>query len=238
MNNNHHISNDPQPLIATHDLYKSYQDGRATTEVLKGITFNIYPNSMNSIIGSSGSGKSTLLHLLGGLDTPTSGEIIFKSKSINTLSENQKSLLRNKEIGFVYQFHHLLADFTALENIAMPLLISGMKIKEAQEKAFDMLVSVNLDHRAKHRPSELSGGERQRIAIGRALINQPSIVMADEPTGNLDQATAESIFDLLINLNQQHGTAFLVVTHDLSLAQRMKKQFIMSNGKLSSLDNS
>lgn len=229
---NNHTSIEQTSLISTKNLCKSYQEGRITTDVLKGVTFDIAPKTMTSIIGSSGSGKSTLLHLLGGLDKATSGEVIFKSHALNRLTDVQKATLRNKEIGFVYQFHHLLSDFTALENIAMPLLIAGIKVKEAQQKALAMLDSVNLSHRAKHRPSELSGGERQRIAIGRALINQPSIVMADEPTGNLDQATAESIFELLINLNQQHGTAFLVVTHDLNLANKMEQQYMMSHGVL------
>lgn len=233
--NNHQSEN--TALISTLDLCKSYQEGKMITDVLKGITLDIYPKTMTSIIGSSGSGKSTFLHLLGGLDTPSSGEIYFNSLSLQRLSEKQKAELRNKEIGFVYQFHHLLADFTAIENIAMPLMIAGINSKIAQERAFQMLESVNLSHRAKHRPSELSGGERQRIAIGRALINNPSIVMADEPTGNLDQATAESIFDLLIELNQQHDTAFLVVTHDLSLAKKMQRQYMMSHGTLSVLDN-
>lgn len=222
-------------LISTLNLCKSYQEGNVVTEVLKSINFDIYPNSMNSIIGSSGSGKSTLLHLLGGLDTASAGDILFKSQSINQLSELEKAHLRNQEIGFIYQFHHLLVDFTALENIAMPLMIAGMNRKQALEQAFVMLESVNLSHRANHRPSELSGGERQRIAIGRALINNPSIVMADEPTGNLDQQTAETIFELLIELNQKHGTAFLVVTHDLMLAQKMQQQFIMNSGTLSLL---
>lgn len=222
-------------LISTLNLCKSYQEGNVVTEVLKSINFDIYPNTMNSIIGSSGSGKSTLLHLLGGLDTASAGDILFKSQSINQLSELEKAHLRNQEIGFIYQFHHLLVDFTALENIAMPLMIAGMNRKQALEQAFVMLESVNLSHRANHRPSELSGGERQRIAIGRALINNPSIVMADEPTGNLDQQTAETIFELLIELNQKHGTAFLVVTHDLMLAQKMQQQFIMNSGTLSLL---
>ncbi|MBC9130823.1 lipoprotein-releasing ABC transporter ATP-binding protein LolD [Frischella sp. Ac13] len=224
-----------QPLISTLNLCKNYQEGKVITEVLKSITFDIYPNTLTSIIGSSGSGKSTLLHLLGGLDSASSGDILFRSHSINQLSENEKAKLRNKEIGFVYQFHHLLSDFSALENIAMPLMISGIPNQEAQERALAMLEAVNLLHRAKHRPSELSGGERQRIAIGRALINHPSIVMADEPTGNLDQATAESIFELLIDLNQKQGTAFLVVTHDLQLARKMQQQFVMTSGSLSLL---
>lgn len=229
---NNQASIEQVPLISTTNLCKSYQEGRITTDVLKGVSFDIAPKTMTSIIGSSGSGKSTLLHLLGGLDKATSGEVIFKSQALNRLTDVQKATLRNKEIGFVYQFHHLLSDFTALENVAMPLLIAGIKVKEAQQIALTMLDSVHLSHRAKHRPSELSGGERQRIAIGRALINRPSIVMADEPTGNLDQATAESIFELLINLNQQHGTAFLVVTHDLNLANKMEQQYMMSHGVL------
>lgn len=223
------------PLITTTNLHKNYQDGKSVTNVLNGITFSINAKDMTAIIGSSGSGKSTLLHILGGLDTPSSGEVIFKSTSLNQLSDVQKAALRNKEIGFVYQFHHLLSDFTAVENIAMPLLISGMKGKEALARSFDMLESVNLSHRAKHRPSELSGGERQRIAIGRALINHPSIVMADEPTGNLDQSTAETIFELLMSLNAQYGTAFLVVTHDLNLAKKMDQQYMMSQGALTLL---
>jgi len=233
MNNYAEINN--RSLISTSNLCKSYQDGKAITEVLKGVNFSINTKAMTSIIGSSGSGKSTLLHILGGLDKPTSGEVIFKSQALNQLSEAQKAELRNKEIGFVYQFHHLLGDFSALENIAMPLLIAGIKSKEAQGRAFEMLKAVNLSHRAKHRSSELSGGERQRIAIGRALINHPSIVMADEPTGNLDQSTAETIFELLISLNQQYGTAFLVVTHDLSLARKMDQQYMMSQGALTLL---
>jgi ABC-type antimicrobial peptide transport system, ATPase component len=174
-----------------------------------------------------------LLHLLGGLDKPTSGEIIFKSQQLNQLSEKEKAHLRNQEIGFVYQFHHLLPDFSALENVAMPLLISGAKPNDAKKRAMAMLESVNLVKRANHRPSELSGGERQRVAIGRALINNPALVMADEPTGNLDKTTADSIFDLLISLNRDHGTAFLVVTHDLELANKLDNQLIMRDGQLS-----
>ena len=229
---NNEYTMESKPLIKTIDLCKSYQEGKVSTEVLRSINFNIMPKTMNAIIGSSGSGKSTLLHLLGGLDTASSGDILFNSQSISQLSESQKANLRNKEIGFVYQFHHLLSDFNALENIAMPLMIAGINHKQSYEHAYEMLESINLLHRAKHRPSELSGGERQRIAIGRALINNPSIVMADEPTGNLDQNTAESIFELLINLNQKHGTAFLVVTHDLTLAQKMEYQYVMTSGTL------
>ena len=225
--------NNTQPLLTAKNLYKTYKEGKMVTEVLKNVSFDLHPQSLLAIIGSSGSGKSTLLHLLGGLDKPTSGEIIFKSQQLNQLSEQAKAKLRNQDIGFVYQFHHLLPDFTALENIAMPLLIGGVSPNEAKKRAKDMLASVNLTNRAEHRPSELSGGERQRVAIGRALINNPSLVMADEPTGNLDKTTADAIFDLLIRLNKEQGTAFLVVTHDLELAKKLDKQLVMSDGQLS-----
>ena len=225
--------NNSQPLLSAKNLYKTYKEGKMVTEVLKNVSFDIYPQSLLAIIGSSGSGKSTLLHLLGGLDKPTSGEIIFKSQQLNRLSEQEKAHLRNQEIGFVYQFHHLLPDFTALENVAMPLLIAGTSPSEAKKRAMAMLESVNLVKRANHRPAELSGGERQRVAIGRALINNPALVMADEPTGNLDKSTADAIFDLLIKLNREHGTAFLVVTHDLVLANKLDQQLIMSDGQLS-----
>ena len=225
--------NNLQPLLSAKNLYKTYKEGKMVTEVLKNVSFDIYPQSLLAIIGSSGSGKSTLLHLLGGLDKPTSGEIIFKSQQLNRLSEQEKAHLRNQEIGFVYQFHHLLPDFTALENVAMPLLIAGTSPSEAKKRAMAMLESVNLVKRAYHRPAELSGGERQRVAIGRALINNPALVMADEPTGNLDKSTADAIFDLLIKLNREHGTAFLVVTHDLVLANKLDQQLIMSDGQLS-----
>lgn len=225
--------NNSQPLLSAKNLSKTYKEGKMVTEVLKDVSFDIYPKSLLAIIGSSGSGKSTLLHLLGGLDQPTSGEIKFKSQQLNRLSEQEKARLRNQEIGFVYQFHHLLPDFTALENVAMPLLIGGVSPSEAKKRAMVMLESVNLIKRANHRPAELSGGERQRVAIGRALINNPALVMADEPTGNLDKSTADAIFDLLVKLNREHGTAFLVVTHDLALANKLDQQLIMSDGQLS-----
>lgn len=225
--------NNSQPLLSAKNLSKTYKEGKMVTEVLKDVSFDIYPKSLLAIIGSSGSGKSTLLHLLGGLDQPTSGEIMFKSQQLNRLSEQEKARLRNQEIGFVYQFHHLLPDFTALENVAMPLLIGDVSPSEAKKRAMVMLESVNLVKRANHRPAELSGGERQRVAIGRALINNPALVMADEPTGNLDKSTADAIFDLLVKLNREHGTAFLVVTHDLALANKLDQQLIMSDGQLS-----
>lgn len=224
-----------QPLIKTVSLSKSYQDGEHEITVLNEVNFEIDDCSMNAIIGSSGSGKSTLLHLLGGLDKATSGHIEFRGQSIEKMSEKQLAQFRNHDIGFIYQFHHLLSDFNVLENIAMPLLISGMKPKPATEIAMNMLEHVKMSHRAKHRSSELSGGERQRVAIARALVNTPKLVLADEPTGNLDQTNAHSILNLLFELNQQLGTAFIMVTHDLQLAQTLPNRFSMGSGKLVAL---
>jgi lipoprotein-releasing system ATP-binding protein len=187
---------------------------------------------MMAIVGSSGSGKSTLLHLLGGLDSPTTGDVIFDGQPMSKLSSSAKAELRNRELGFIYQFHHLLPDFSAEENVGMPLLIGRQKPAEIRRRAMDMLRAVGLEHRAAHRPSELSGGERQRVAIARALVNNPRLVMADEPTGNLDARNAESIFQLLGELNASQGTAFLVVTHDLRLAKRMRTQLEMRDGRL------
>ncbi|MCE9904334.1 lipoprotein-releasing ABC transporter ATP-binding protein LolD, partial [Hafnia paralvei] len=209
-----------------------YHEGKLHTDVLRNVTFDMQPGEMMAIVGSSGSGKSTLLHLLGGLDSPTSGEVIFKGQSLNEMSSTAKAELRNRELGFIYQFHHLLPDFSALENVMMPLLIGGKKGEDAQGKAMDMLTAVGLAKRSHHRPSELSGGERQRVAIARALVNNPSLVLADEPTGNLDMRTADSIFDLLGELNVRQGTAFLVVTHDLALAKRLNRQLEMRDGQL------
>ena len=220
------------PLLQCSALCKTYREGAVSTEVLKQVSFSIAERELVSIIGSSGSGKSTLLHLLGGLDQPTSGEVLFKGQSLNTLSASAKADLRNQQLGFIYQFHHLLPDFTALENVAMPLLIGGCSPQEAAHRADEMLKAVSLSPRGKHRPSELSGGERQRVAIARALVNKPSLVMADEPTGNLDARNADAIFALLGELNQSQGTAFLVVTHDLALAKRLDRQMEMRDGVL------
>jgi len=201
--------------------------------VLRNVAFSLQPGELTAIVGSSGSGKSTLLHLLGGLDAPTSGDVVFDGKSLNAMSSSAKAELRNRELGFIYQFHHLLPDFTALENVAMPLLIGKTAKAEAASRALEMLAAVGLEKRAAHRPSELSGGERQRVAIARALVNRPRLVMADEPTGNLDARNADAIFKLLGELNQQQGTAFLVVTHDLNLAKRLNRQMEMRDGQLS-----
>jgi len=211
-------------LLQCDNLCKRYQEGTVQTDVLHDVSFSIAEGEMMAIVGTSGSGKSTLLHLLGGLDTPTSGDVIFSGQPMSSLSSAAKAELRNQKLGFIYQFHHLLPDFTALENVAMPLLIGKKKPAE---------IAVGLDHRASHRPSELSGGERQRVAIARALVNNPRLVLADEPTGNLDAKNADSIFKLLGELNQSQGTAFLVVTHDLQLAKRMGRQLEMRDGRLS-----
>lgn len=220
------------PLLQCHNLCKRYQEGSVQTEVLQNVSFTLQSGEMMAIVGSSGSGKSTLLHLLGGLDAPTSGDVIFNGRSLNAMTSSAKAELRNRELGFIYQFHHLLPDFSALENVAMPLLIGKMNKTEAQARALEMLAAVGLEKRAAHRPSELSGGERQRVAIARALVNRPRLVMADEPTGNLDARNADAIFDLLGELNETQDTAFLVVTHDLHLAKRLSHQMEMRDGQL------
>ena len=220
-------------LLQCDNLCKRYQEGNVQTDVLHNVSFSIGEGEMMAIVGTSGSGKSTLLHLLGGLDTPTTGDVIFSGQPMSKLSSAAKAELRNQKLGFIYQFHHLLPDFTALENVAMPLLIGKKKTAEITTRALEMLKAVGLEHRASHRPSQLSGGERQRVAIARALVNNPRLVLADEPTGNLDAKNADSIFKLLGELNQSQGTAFLVVTHDLQLAKRMGRQLEMRDGHLS-----
>ena len=219
-------------LLQCDKLCKRYQEGKVQTDVLHDVSFSINTGELMAIVGSSGSGKSTLLHLLGGLDTPTSGDVIFNGKAMSSMTSSAKAELRNRELGFIYQFHHLLPDFTAMENVAMPLLIGKKNTDETKQRALDMLKAVGLDHRSNHRPSELSGGERQRVAIARALVNNPRLVLADEPTGNLDARNADSIFELLGELNVRQGTAFLVVTHDLKLAKRMSRQLEMQDGRL------
>lgn len=221
-----------QPLLVCENLSKTYQEGTLSTQVLKNVSFSMGLGEMMAIVGSSGSGKSTLLHLLGGLDTPSEGNVIFRGQHINQLSSDERAAIRNKDLGFIYQFHHLLPDFTALENVAMPLLIGGIAKETAFLKATEMLEAVGLAHRAGHRPSELSGGERQRVAIARALVNQPALVLADEPTGNLDLRNADAIFELLGELNRTQRTAFLVVTHDMTLARRLSRQLEMRDGHL------
>lgn len=219
-------------LLTCHHVCKTYQEGDLQTQVLKGVSFEIKAGELVSIIGTSGSGKSTLLHVLGALDDATEGEVTFMGQNLARLSSGKQAKLRNQHLGFVYQFHHLLADFTALENVAMPLLIGGVKVAKARQEAMALLEKVGLGHRMNHRPAELSGGERQRVAIARALVNKPSLVLADEPTGNLDHATALSIYDLMRQLNEESGTVFLVVTHDGELAGKMDRQMYMQDGLL------
>lgn len=219
-------------LLRCHQVCKTYQEGDLETQVLKGVSFELKRGELASIIGSSGSGKSTLLHILGALDDASEGEVEFLGQQLSTLSSNKQARIRNQHLGFVYQFHHLLADFTALENVAMPLLIGGKKVAHAKQEAEALLARVGLSHRLEHRPSELSGGERQRVAIARALVNKPDLVLADEPTGNLDHKTALSIYDLMRELNRESGTAFLVVTHDGELAAKMDRQLHMQDGLL------
>lgn len=219
-------------LLQCHNICKTYREGTLDTQVLKGVSFELKEGELASIIGSSGSGKSTLLHILGALDDATEGHVTFLGDELSALSSNKQAKIRNQHLGFVYQFHHLLADFSALENVAMPLLIGGMRTGAAKEKAKVLLDKVGLSHRIDHRPSELSGGERQRVAIARALVNSPALVLADEPTGNLDHKTALSIYDLMRELNKESGTAFLVVTHDGELAAKMDRQLHMQDGLL------
>lgn len=219
-------------LLQCHNVCKTYQEGELRTQVLKGVSFGIQAGELVSIIGTSGSGKSTLLHILGALDEATEGSVSFLGQDLSSLSSNKQANIRNQHLGFVYQFHHLLADFTALENVAMPLLIGGQKVSRAKQAAQALLEKVGLGHRLSHRPSELSGGERQRVAIARALVNQPDLVLADEPTGNLDHKTALAIYDLMRQMNQEFGTAFLVVTHDSELAAKMDRQMYMQDGLL------
>ena len=219
-------------LLECQNINKFYQEGENQTQVLKGVSFAMKPQELVAIVGSSGSGKSTLLHTLGGLDQPSSGEVFIKGRSLQKASESELAKLRNQNLGFVYQFHHLMADFTALENVMMPMLIGRQNKTEAKDRAEKILGSVGLSHRITHRPSALSGGERQRVAIARALVNNPALVLADEPTGNLDHKTTESIFELIQTLNAEQNIAFLLVTHDMSLAQKLSRCLTMQDGIL------
>jgi len=213
-------------------LSKSYQQGDIETKVLNNLELTVEKGELLAIVGSSGCGKSTFLHLAGALDLPSSGDVYINDVNILTLSDKERAAFRNQHIGFIYQFHHLMMEFTALENVAMPLLIRGDKPKEAIAASTEVLTQVGLAHRIHHRPSELSGGERQRTAIARALVTKPSLILADEPTGNLDSDTAEQIYQLIRSLNQSVKTSFVVVTHDISLAMRMDRQLKLDHGQL------
>ncbi|HAE90944.1 MAG TPA: lipoprotein-releasing ABC transporter ATP-binding protein LolD [Idiomarina sp.] len=223
-------------LITAHNVNKTFRDGDNQVTVLKHVNLEVKHGEVMAIVGSSGSGKSTLLHILAGLDVPSSGEVYFEDAEMTQLTGSQKAQLRNQNIGFVYQFHHLLPEFDALENVAMPLRISGETESIATERAQLLLERVGLSERMHHRPAQLSGGERQRVAIARAFANKPKLVVADEPTGNLDGQTAESVFELILEMNKEFGTAFIIVTHDMALAERIGSVYRLHDGCLTAVD--
>lgn len=219
-------------VLATNALTKSFVDGDLSVDVLKGVSMQIAAGETVAILGASGSGKSTLLHLLGGLDDPTSGTVTIDGQAVGALNDAERGLLRNRTLGFVYQFHHLLPEFTALENVAMPLLIGGVSVAQSRERATRSLAQVGLEHRLQHRPAELSGGERQRTAIARALVGNPKCVLADEPTGNLDRASATMALAAMTALSDDNGAALVIVTHDDTVAAAADRVVVLEDGRV------
>ena len=220
-------------VLACTNVVKTYLQGKVEVPVLRGIDFSVQKSETIAIVGASGSGKSTLLHILGGLDALTAGEVTLLGERMDKLSAVAQGNLRNRALGFIYQFHHLLPEFSALENVAMPLVIRGEETKMAKDRAAEILNDVGLSHRLTHKPGELSGGERQRVAVARALVTHPACVLADEPTGNLDRGTADSVFALIMRLNAKYETALVMVTHDPQLAAKMSRKLVIADGKLS-----
>ena len=222
-------------VIRADQLGKTYAEGKMRTPVFDGLELAVHPGETVAIVGASGAGKSTLLHLLGGLDTPTAGEVYVAGQKMSALSDAARGQLRNRALGFVYQFHHLLPEFTALENVMMPVMLGGTDANAARQRARELLEAVGLGHRVEHKPGELSGGERQRAAVARALVNQPACVLGDEPTGNLDEKTAAIVFDLMLGLNRAQKTSLVLVTHDRRLARRLDRVLELHEGKLRQL---
>ncbi|MBE2211857.1 MAG: lipoprotein-releasing ABC transporter ATP-binding protein LolD [Xanthomonadaceae bacterium] len=218
--------------IRAEGLGKTYAEGKLRTPVFDGLDLSVRTGETVAIIGASGAGKSTLLHLLGGLDTPTTGEVFVAGQKMSELSDAARGKLRNRALGFVYQFHHLLPEFTALENVMLPVLVGGASVEEASQRASTLLDQVGLAHRLDHKPGELSGGERQRAAVARALVNRPACVLGDEPTGNLDDRTAGGVFELMLDLNREQKTSLVLVTHDRRLARQLDRVLELHEGKL------